>query len=339
MCAMQVSKKIVQGMKPILINKLQLHINRIRKLLRQDSSYTVVLIPHDGKEIKKKSVQTSYFRKAVYTAGVAAIFFFGCLGAMCYVIYQGSVEQKELAEYRQTKQERDAKLKELTAMSENMQKEMSALSKLRNQVGEQMKQSGMNVEPNVTGDAGKINKYAGKGGPSAVPISNIAIILEQNKNLQENLQSEIKAWGTLLTNIKSENYRIAVTPNLWPVDGGYVSSEFGNRKDPFDNYSHDFHPGVDIAANYGAPVYASASGYVQQAGWNGGYGKYVRLSHDYGYGTAYGHLSGITVSGGDFVNKGDVIGYIGSTGYSTGPHLHFEVLLYGEPIDPQSLIK
>lgn len=322
-----------------MINKLQSHINRIRNLLRHDGSYTVVLIPHDGREIKKKSLQTSYFRKAVYTVGIAAIFFFSCVGAMFYVIYQGSTEQRELAEYRQTKQEFETKLKELTAMSENMQKEMSALSKLRNQVGEQMKQSGMNVEPNVTGNAGKIDKYAGKGGPSASPVSNISIILEQNKNLQENLQSEIKAWGNLLTNIKSENYRIAVTPNLWPVDGGYVSSEFGNRKDPFDNYSHDFHPGVDIAANYGAPIYASASGYVQQAGWNGGYGKYVRLSHDYGYGTAYGHMSGINVNIGDFVNKGDVIGYVGSTGYSTGPHLHFEVLLYGDPIDPQSLIK
>lgn len=164
-------------MKPILINKLQIHINRIRNLLRQDGSYTVVLIPHDGREIKKKSLQTSYFRKAVYTAGIAALFFFSCVGAMFYVIYQGSTEQRELAEYRQTKQERETKLKELTAMSENMQKEMSALSKLRNQVGEQMKQSGMNVEPNVTGTAGKIDKYAGKGGPSSSPVSNISIIL------------------------------------------------------------------------------------------------------------------------------------------------------------------
>ena len=142
-----------------------------------------------------------------------------------------------------------------------------------------------------------------------------------------------------MASIKAENYRNEVTPNLWPLDGGYISSDFGSRANPFDGYSSDYHPGIDIAENYGAPVYASASGYVQRAGWYGGYGKYIKISHDYGYATAYGHLSSIEISAGDYVSKGQIIGYVGSTGYSTGPHLHFEVLLYGEQVNPRRLMK
>ena len=78
---------------------------------------------------------------------------------------------------------------------------------------------------------------------------------------------------------------------------------------------------------------------MQQAGWYGGYGNYVNISHDYGYSTAYGHMSSIKVNAGDYVEKGQVIGYVGSTGYSTGPHLHFEVLLYGEQVNPRKLMK
>ena len=77
---------------------------------------------------------------------------------------------------------------------------------------------------------------------------------------------------------------------------------------------------------------------MQQAGWYGGYGKYIRLGHDFGYETAYGHMSRLAVSAGSFVKKGEVIGYVGSTGYSTGPHLHFEILKYGEQVNPSSLM-
>ena len=77
---------------------------------------------------------------------------------------------------------------------------------------------------------------------------------------------------------------------------------------------------------------------MQQAGWYGGYGIYARINHDYGYQTAYGHMSRVVCSAGQYVKKGEIIGYVGSTGYSTGPHLHFEVIHYGEQVDPSSLM-
>ena len=92
--------------------------------------------------------------------------------------------------------------------------------------------------------------------------------------------------------------------------------------------------GVNIA-----PVYATAAGTIEQAGWNGGYGRYVRINHGNGYETAYGHMSGIAVAAGQKVIKGEIIGFVGSTGYSTGPHIHYEVLADGQNIDPFYVLK
>ena len=100
----------------------------------------------------------------------------------------------------------------------------------------------------------------------------------------------------------------------------------------------DWHPGIDIAVDFGTPVYASAAGAVEQAGWNGGYGRYVKLDHGNGYETAYGHMSGIAVTEGEAVRKGDIIGFAGSSGYSTGPHIHFEVLVDGQFVDPMYML-
>ena len=100
-----------------------------------------------------------------------------------------------------------------------------------------------------------------------------------------------------------------------------------------------FHPGVDIAAAYGTPIHAAAAGIVEMAGWNGGYGQYVKLKHGDGYETAYGHMSAIAATAGQQVQKGDVIGFVGSTGASTGPHVHFEVLTDGEQTNPLQYVQ
>ena len=93
------------------------------------------------------------------------------------------------------------------------------------------------------------------------------------------------------------------------------------------------------AVESGTPVYAAAMGTVEIAGWNGGYGQFVKIRHGNGYESAYGHMSGIAVTTGQQVRKGEIIGFVGSTGYSTGPHLHFEVFVDGENIDPLYMLK
>ena len=118
----------------------------------------------------------------------------------------------------------------------------------------------------------------------------------------------------------------------WPVTG-VITSPFGWRRSPFGR-SPEFHQGLDIGANMGTPVTAAASGTIISAGWYGGYGNYILIDHGGGMSTGYGHLSRIYVANGQQVQRGQAIGAVGSTGASTGPHLHFEVRISGKPVDP-----
>jgi murein DD-endopeptidase MepM/ murein hydrolase activator NlpD len=128
----------------------------------------------------------------------------------------------------------------------------------------------------------------------------------------------------------------AATPSVWPV-AGWLTSYYGNRKDPF-THAGDFHPGLDISADYGQPVLATGDATVAGAGANGAYGNMVTLDHGFGIVTKYGHLSRIAVMGDQHVKRGDVIGYVGSTGRSTGSHLHYEIWMNGRLTNPMTLL-
>jgi len=123
-----------------------------------------------------------------------------------------------------------------------------------------------------------------------------------------------------------------------PIDGARLSSNFGMRKHPILGYSK-MHKGVDFAAPKGTPIYAGGNGVIEYAGYNGGYGKYIRIRHNNAYKTVYGHLSGFKkgISKGKRVNQGDIIGYVGSTGNSTGSHLHYEILFQNKQINPMKM--
>ncbi len=123
----------------------------------------------------------------------------------------------------------------------------------------------------------------------------------------------------------------------WPVTGT-ITSPFGWRKNPFGGSSPEFHQGLDIAAETGTTVTAAASGTIISAGWYGGYGNYILIDHGGGMSTGYGHLSRIFVANDQQVQKGQAIGAVGSTGASTGPHLHFEVRISGKPVDPTAYL-
>lgn len=110
-----------------------------------------------------------------------------------------------------------------------------------------------------------------------------------------------------------------------------VTSYFGNRYHPILHFMR-FHAGVDIGAGWGSPIVAAADGQVAAAGWAGGYGREVRIAHGGGLVSLYGHMSEIVAQPGSFVRRGQLIGYVGSSGLSTGPHLHFEVRLGGQPV-------
>jgi murein DD-endopeptidase MepM/ murein hydrolase activator NlpD len=126
------------------------------------------------------------------------------------------------------------------------------------------------------------------------------------------------------------------TPSIWPVHG-WLSAGYGMRSDPF-NGGRDFHPGLDISADKGTPIFATAAGKVELAAPSGDYGNLVVVDHGYGLVTRYGHLSKFAVWQGRDIKRGDIIGYVGSTGRATGPHLHYEVLANGKLMNPLQLL-
>ena len=126
-------------------------------------------------------------------------------------------------------------------------------------------------------------------------------------------------------------------PSLWPVLGR-VTSSFGERSDPF-NGEGAFHAGIDIATSYGTPVHAPADGVIAKAGPASGYGREMIIDHGGGITTIYGHLSGFAMIAGQIVKQGQTIGYIGSAGRSTGPHLHYEVRVENMPVNPHKYLR
>ena len=131
--------------------------------------------------------------------------------------------------------------------------------------------------------------------------------------------------------------RASAAPNLWPVEG-QITGSFGERIDPF-NGEGAFHSGVDISAGYGQSVIAPADGTVVFADFMGGYGRAIVVDHGHGITTRYGHLANFAVISGQRVHRGDTLGYVGLSGRSTGPHLHYEVRINDTPVNPHKYLR
>jgi len=154
--------------------------------------------------------------------------------------------------------------------------------------------------------------------------------------LQEQIRKTVESVGAIKDFLKGQKDIYVATPRGWPIDGR-VTSEYGPRENPRDG-SPEFHSGIDISARDGTPVRATADGIVSFAGWSKGSGNLVVLEHGFSYSTCYAHNSSIIVSVGKKVRRGDIISYSGSTGDSTGPHLHYEVRHDGKAVNPREFI-
>jgi len=176
------------------------------------------------------------------------------------------------------------------------------------------------------------------------PDVNMSLVsrVDHVREYKENQMNEIKK--NILNDIQKEKISaiqktllLNSIPNGKPLNYRRISSNFGYRTHPVTK-KKSFHAGLDLPAKYGTPIYAPASGTVIMAGKKGAYGNFLLLTHAYGFKTAYGHLSRFAVKSGDFVSKGQLIAYVGSTGRSTGPHLHYEVRYLTKWLDPKIFI-
>lgn len=179
---------------------------------------------------------------------------------------------------------------------------------------------------------GGVDVSAATGQPASVPL-----LTDMLDRLSDQLSDRERQLGALENLIQTRELRRVVYPQGRPVTGGFISSFFGNRVDPFTGYT-SFHPGVDFAGEEGAEVVSVATGIVTWAGEHMGYGNLVEINHGNGLVTRYGHNSKVLVKAGETVQKGQVLALVGSTGHSTGPHVHFEVLRDGTAVDPMAFI-
>ena len=181
----------------------------------------------------------------------------------------------------------------------------------------------------------------GVGGPGK---ANNPVLSLNQKDISKHFRSLDRKRITLETELRqlqdyytTNEILMAATPSVMPVRG-YPSDRFGRRADPFDG-ERDFHPGIDISAPRGAKVIATADGVVVFAGYRRDYGRLIAIEHKFGISTRYGHLDRCIVKAGESVAKGDIIGYVGSTGRSTGPHVHYEVRLRNQPLNPLRFVQ
>lgn len=167
-------------------------------------------------------------------------------------------------------------------------------------------------------------------------VNQVAQLTEASIKLNEITRIEEKNFAALQENLQDRVIRLLSTPSLMPAQG-WISSEFGYRYNPFSGV-RTFHAGLDIANNYGTSIFAPADGTVTTAGEMGGFGQVVRISHGYNIVTKYGHTARILVRAGQKVTRGQKIATMGSSGRSTGPHLHYQVEVSGRPVNPRLFI-
>ncbi|MEF2967583.1 peptidoglycan DD-metalloendopeptidase family protein [Paenibacillus sp. M1] len=246
---------------------------------------------------------------------------------------QSTVDDKEKAI--------DELLTELIALSEKSKTIESKMVELENLEAElKAITTGSRISPAST----KINQDkeapqdGGVGGES-VPLSDAEVrsLIDETKasitaslNEMPELQARLEQ-----TKVNVEKYKemMRILPTYWPTDSTRITSHFGKRSDPFSNRLTS-HNGLDIGGNTGDPVYAAADGKVTDTGYSSARGNYVTVAHPSGLQTIYMHLQKGIAAKGDTVKQGDTIGLLGSTGRSTGPHLHIEVVKGGTPVDP-----
>lgn len=296
-----------------------------------------------------RKLQFSYVKLKVGCA-LGVLLVVGAMGYAGYLYHQLADYRSEAAEfaaYKQNKEEQQTKLQQLVNDNEKMLRDMAEISnlekKLRRAIIRDVDSSklgeGTSMVDSTAKETTATSGYTGKGGPGKMDVAGtMSVLRAQNVNIAQMLDATKKSVSELLGEVEGKSGAAATFPDKWPTDGGVISSGYGARFGPIEG-GYDWHPGIDIAVEFGTPVYAAAAGTVEQAGPNGGYGRYVRIAHGNGYETAYGHMSGLAVAAGQKVIKGEIIGFVGSTGYSTGPHLHYEVLADGQTIDPFYVVK
>ena len=275
-------------------------------MARTEDRFYAFIIAHTSRS--RARVQRIRVEKRSVTAFfVAAAVLAVCLVYGLYGLTQQAAHLRTEMENQQLRAENERQRQELDRLNSRVEKVEDTSRKLA-------EKSGVIDESRVS---------PGTGGPE-LPLDEMA--LETLASKMSRLEEDMSAHEAIL---RQRGY----TPTLWPVDGT-LEGGFGGRRNPFGGAGYEFHSGQDIEAAWGAPVVSGASGKVTFVGWQNGYGQLVVVDHGGGLTTRYGHLSHIDVALDQTVSRGQLLGKVGSTGRSTGPHLHYEVRINDQAVNP-----
>jgi murein DD-endopeptidase MepM/ murein hydrolase activator NlpD len=280
------------------------------KKSKRDRYYTFMVIPHDA---RGRTFCIKIPMIWVYTALGLAVFSTVVVGSS--IIYSSFLSRRLVYYYKAIAKNREQK-KIIDSFAQETKRVNQAIAELEKEDNNLRKILGLKSWKRKIKLSSEANDKTEKISEDFKLVD--AKISERRKSLED-----LKEW------VHTVRKRFASTPSRWPVNGRIVS-RFGYRVYPW----RGFHTGVDISGSYGAPVRATADGVVSFVGWRRGYGRTVTLSHIYGASTLYAHCSKFTVKSGQRVKKGQIISYVGNTGYATGPHLHYEVRKSSRPINP-----
>jgi murein DD-endopeptidase MepM/ murein hydrolase activator NlpD len=277
--------------------------------------YTLIIVPHAKARFRKLQVPAKMVEWGAASLGIGALILTG------FLIHYTRINL-EVHELRQLRAENSVLSTKAQAYEQNATRLQAKLLSLQNMVTKLGMMAGLEKtlpDPQVGGVGGVSSLEA------TVPSVDFP---SMDKTLSDLTQKSSK----LEEFFQDQKVLLSSTPSVWPVRG-YLSANFGNRIDPFTGLK-DFHPGLDISTPLGTKVQAPADGVVVFCGVKGGYGNAVLVDHGYGLVTRYAHLASFNVHPGQRVQRGDVIAFVGSTGKSTAPHLHYEVWLNDQAQNP-----
>ncbi len=279
--------------------------------------YTLILVPHAKARFRKFQVPVRLLKWTGVTAGVLSLAFTG----MTIAYARSWFALRRLHDLETENQSLTLKTQQYEQNAARLQAQLKTLQGMVNKLGVMAGIESLPADPAVGGTGG-VSSLEMVAPSRDVSLKDMEADVERLKQRSARLEAFYKDRSLLL----------ASTPSVWPTRG-YLSAGFGNRRDPFTGQP-DFHPGIDISTPIGTPVHAPADGVIVSVGVRGGYGNAIVVDHGFGVITRYEHLDRFNVAAGDKVRRGDVIGFVGSTGKSTAPHLHYEVWVNDQAQNP-----
>ena len=280
--------------------------------------YTLIVVPHAKARFRKIQIPVRFAKWVLGTAVVSVLTLTGVL------VHYGRLAG-EVYEARKLRGENQALLVKTQEYEQNAGHLQAQVKSLQSVVSKLGVMAGLDHSLPDTMTAGV---GGATGLESAAPRLEAGSLVAMEKNLTALADRSAQ----LEEFYRDQSVLLSSTPSIWPVRG-YLSANFGNRIDPFTNQK-DFHAGIDISTPIGTHIQAPADGVIISASVQGGYGNSLVIDHGYGVVTRYGHMEGFAVKPGQRVRRGDLLGYVGSTGRSTGPHLHYEVWVRDQAQNP-----